>query len=1458
MVTESGVPQYSGVCTSQENPNTTRRHDWSGEAKAINYVPTTYASSLFSRREKATHYTEKDVYDKNGKSTKKKVADKWETVYNHPWTLAFHRFGFDIPDNAVVTKITFKARIKVENNNIDVLAPIADFRIATDNYRKQYDDTAKKGIWTGWNDGCYMVAPKSTKLSNKWQTYTYSISGDDLKLANYDNKHFSDDLMGVDLIWQTPTSIKENKKDNITKVGVYVEWVSCTIDYEVPEYKLSVKNAIKDAVDTTSGAIVVGDLISPTNASKIKSNSITTSTEVYTSITSNSNENEYIALNGYKGTKSEPYIVNNNNDFTLIFRLTNKSVAGGGGNRVIVFDIPFGTNVVGNPIVSSGTYDKNTNKWTIPHFNSTYQTCSITLRPRRNGLNVITASRSDDKVSYYYYVNRGSLQGGVNTINVFPNQNNLIDENGNYPKRHDACFGIDIHGQSNDDILRLMIMGDKDFTVRSDKDPFTLVNATNGVSIISQTDKTVTLGVTGGEDYDIQLNYCILPLEDGKLTLTVSNFDSTDYDTVSINVNGYADYHADLKGGDDVQIFNHRVYSELETNTNIINCIVDEIDSNMIMSDCNINMNVWEDLDYIGCIPLEHLHFDPKSTFKDTLIDTHYKNKRYMGKKLATDEDITLNVRLHPQQVTTLQGLIEMDKPIPINANHKCFEGDALNHRGWAEIYAVKTELTNPHWYKCDIDVKYLTHNLKTRFNIERATDSQDYEIPSILTEVFSSGDNLSDDSEDRYFDTTTDGTFMYIEDYEDPDTHILTPVDDAQRNLFSIDNGENIRIRTHNPVSHTSQFSFTWESTLLAEYRENAISRIIRLVDKTGNSLVEYVYDDVRVDDEEVTANLSYSTIDGRNGHQNSVTLRYNPYIDVGENTDDEIEEVINAGNTTYGSTVHFNIKNNTLQIIEDGFSGREVEFNNIPLTDTEYYYEVEWVNNNDDGESDSVESFFDFQVQETVLTTTYSDKFGKMIVSPFPVIDRNLLFTREADEGTIYYYEFEEGKEFSYIVEPYYQYHNGCDLVTKDNVSIFNLNYGYDIVYIQNGLVRLGFNRLDKNGHMYLGKYDPQSQSYITTNILHLGKFLDLNLNSIDDDKIEVQASDSTFTIYRGHPYIKINHKDEDIFIDTIFNKVWAEKVGNDVGEELPLYWNLCNDKNLLPESVGGVRLDPSQITIDEEPVNRTDTSLSWYTTPSNPKTDVDLTFSLSGGTITDYGDEVDFDEYECIFGEYSFEVESDGVPRTISLIGDKDTIQKTETTNLLSKVTDGTNPVANQLVSFYKQTSTIEDDLTTDTGLFELSNSNATVTYGGDGMTFRQTTSNESTILKSTFGLDLANYSYDMEFKLVNYTTGDNAPLRFRLYDEDGVSSSWAMLVNRTVGYLFCGTSWTRNTNHNISNGTVFKIHFEDGNHKLYKNGELVASSSMVYGKIMYIGWLQWQGYYFTITDFKMEEI
>ena len=285
--------------------------------------------------------------------------------------------------------------------------------------------------------------------------------------------------------------------------------------------------------------------------------------------------------------------------------------------------------------------------------------------------------------------------------------------------------------------------------------------------------------------------------------------------------------------------------------------------------------------------------------------------------------------------------------------------------------------------------------------------------------------------------------------------------------------------------------------------------------------------------------------------------------------------------------------------------------------------------------------------------------------------------------------FYYVDDGEEFSYIVEPYYQYMNGTDLVTDSGISIFNLNYGYEIVYIQNGLVRLGFNRVDNMGHMYLGKYDPKSGRYITTNILHLGKYTDLNLNAISDDKIEVQASDSTFTIYRGHPYIKINHANEDIFIDTTFTSAWGEKVGTGTGSDLPVYWDLLNDDNLLPPSIGGQgTINPNDIIVEEvEEEDNNDTNLSWNSIPESAYIGEDITFTVSD-QYYDYVDEVFLDGEWCSFGSYEWSVESDGIPRELTIAPVKDIIQDGESDKIYATLTDGTNPLSGQTIYFYER--------------------------------------------------------------------------------------------------------------------------------------------------------------------------
>lgn len=58
----------------------------------------------------------------------------------------------------------------------------------------------------------------------------------------------------------------------------------------------------------------------------------------------------------------------------------------------------------------------------------------------------------------------------------------------------------------------------------------------------------------------------------------------------------------------------------------------------------------------------------------------------------------------------------------------------------------------------------------------------------------------------------------------------------------------------------------------------------------------------------------------------------------------------------------------------------------------------------------------------------------------SPFPIPKKEVVFTRESEERTIYYLTGLDS--FKYHIEPVYQYLFGTDLMTREGTSIFNLS--------------------------------------------------------------------------------------------------------------------------------------------------------------------------------------------------------------------------------------------------------------------------------------------------------------------------------------------------------------------------------------------------------------------------------
>lgn len=1230
--------RYAQVVNPQINPNLTKRNGWSSIANAVGSTDK-LASSTYTKKTSTT-----------GKGKKKKTT----TTYNYPYKVTAHKFGFNLPKNAYIKKITVGVRMKTSKNGTGSVFPSCGFYIK--DKKSSIFDTAVSGE-TGWHNGVYWVHPKK-KLSTSLYTYKYVMDETNYSYGGFSIDHLNSDYFGVDL----------NFAHSYDPQTVYLKWVWVTIDYDVPTYTL-----VHDGADTTY------------------SNPRQLSTGVESSVT---------------------------------FTLSQSSKASDSEHQYRI-DVPWGVEILGIDFGSSNLFtrcfvantdNKNIKNWIVQFTGSGSAWVKIRFMDYTHNVDTIGVRLKEETIpsGYAYEGSRykqftfESKRGWVNDYNTI----NIARISPDTPHlRHQSCFAVTTKNVSGDNHLSYFIKDNKDFDLVPFKDdndndlPIQLDDLTSGsVSILSTNLNNFTRNRDGTYEipadiqieveftvpdnntpFDIGFTICLRPKSQDKNTLTVtsesgvSNFlpfdvaDPYEYHIGATANDSDAEQHERIIG-ERINFINHRIASNLETGAFVLPCRVKDGDAIMVQDKPHIHMYKWEQIDYIGCVPLEHLHFDPKSTYKDKLLDTHYKNKRYMGKQLASDEDITLNVRLHPRQVTTIQGLIDMDKPIPINANHLIWEGDSLNHRGWAEIYGITTTLTNPHWYKCDIDVKYLTHNLNTRFHIEQGDKTfGKYSIPSLLAEINSSGDSLSENSNNDFFIIDTDGTYAYDDDHgkwevfldmdgdeviwteattelvdvdedgvqhtytgeevlihlEDLGLNYETPVlnqpikiyeeyitDATLKNRFTLDEGQHLSIKSRNPLSTVNQIIFNWSSSKLSEVKENRISRIIRLIDEsTGDIVFEYEYCDFDFEgykqytsdvDESTTGILNCRVIGRRKNKEDYdsvidsiITLATNVETEeaVTDNYDEDTKTYI-SDLKYFGSSLHFQLNNNVLAVVDEGYNGKELTRENIELEGNRYYWESYWVNKNTDGEDADIVSFIDIVVQDSVLESKYADKYGSMYVSPFPVQDKKVIFTRNAEEGVLYYLEDNE-EEFTYLIEPYYQYHNGVDLRasvddnTGDYISIFNLNYGYRVIYLENGLVSLGINRL--NGKMYLRRYDPVLEEYITLFNLHLNKYDDININSISDDRIELQASDTTIIMYRGHPYVIFKHELEDIGIDTKSYKVWGQKVdGNE--SNYPAYFDLMNHDNLLPMCVTG-KLDDDCVSLEE------------HTIPDSSLTDTDI---------------------------------------------------------------------------------------------------------------------------------------------------------------------------------------------------------------------------------------------------------
>ena len=686
----------------------------------------------------------------------------------------------------------------------------------------------------------------------------------------------------------------------------------------------------------------------------------------------------------------------------------------------------------------------------------------------------------------------------------------------------------------------------------------------------------ITFNVPKNKYVKISFDVSFIPSSRGEYTVEVTAIDNQNLYTFDYTVEYPYTYKFNFNCKDTL-VEGGRLVSTISTGAYVLPC--KSVDSLMKVKTPTLQAKRFEDVDYIGCVRLEQTHYNPKSTFKDTLLNTTYKNKRYMGKKGSIDEDITLTVRLPPVDVTTVQGMIEMDKPIPIDANHRCFEGDALNHRGWAEIYSIKSERVgnNSLWYDCDIDVKYLTHNIISRFKINKGSRVSDYFLPNLLTPKVESGDDMGD-----VFYSDSNGVVSYNGDN----------VDVNRRNIVVLDESEYAKLRTQEKLGIKCMATLNWASTVNTESRDNHVSRIVRLIDSnTENTVFEYEYYDFTHDGEDhscrVIGRLLY-----KDAYKVVINRRINLYNDTTED---------NNGTPLFGSELQFKLMSNILTLQDSGWSGKELYVEDINLESGEYYLEVELKNENSDLDASPIIHYFNYQLMDLVISNEYNTHYQNVLVSPFPVPNKDILYTRESEDGTIFYLD-DDGTECTYLLSPYYQYHTGVSLESLEGIQLVNLENNHNVLYITNGLIRVGVNRL--NGKITLYKYDRVSKQYILVSKLQLTKYEDMNINSFTDDKLELQVSDTIFTVWRGRPFVRVSHPTEDInFLDT-FTSIYAEKVG-DYSSEYPTDYRLVDKSNLFPVCIGGKRVIKADcVDVETEEFTPSFTNLSLQLLDTNNK--------------------------------------------------------------------------------------------------------------------------------------------------------------------------------------------------------------------------------------------------------------
>ena len=724
---------------------------------------------------------------------------------------------------------------------------------------------------------------------------------------------------------------------------------------------------------------------------------------------------------------------------------------------------------------SNGSYNASTGMWNAVLANGS---ATITLKLQANTVGNKTAQASVDGFST-------SLITPFTVINPQPEYTITMVSNDSVELLADQEVTISVNAEVYDlDTVSMSLPLPSGLALKSTS----IVSSTN-IANLGYTNEVLSFNLASLSSYfgSFDFKLVLTPWGMGSKTLTILESDTgaTTSDTFTVVRTTSIDAY-----GQRTQIKTQTMRNAVAY-PDVVKAFAGGVKHNII-STCKATSEIIKG--FIGPVQLSRPHSakNLKNTTQNDVIEEIYKNRGNMGKKGNYSEEIPLVIRLPPEDAVTMQGLVELDEPIPLNTCVKCKDADPLNHRGYAEIHKCVITKVNSGLMECDIGVKYLTRNLNPPIYIKRLSQINKYNLkPLYPMELMNTSMALSE-----YFDIGLENATLNTK------TATITGLG-------------SFKLKSKDIVSTPATIEYTWSSSTIL-----GVERIIRILDETDNILMEYIVDgDV-------------------NGEYATLTV----FKDSGAHV---TNEDIDLGSSTFSTITHLTINDNVVSILEEGASGVELFLDGIILDDGNYQLETE-IRHKTSTTSDTT---VDFNIDETHLLTNEKAYYVNQVVSSFPLRDKLLQYTREAEDGVLYYYQHDETIS-KYYTQPFNLYKGGTNVTTLSGASLLSNRYQVDPICLTNGQVKIVFSFRLRTIIIYF--YDSTTEE----GWQFVAKFRLVNMENthvkyLSQDKAIMACGSTLWTIWRGRYWVDVQHPEEDLFLLEGKDTVWKDN-GSGVGTE------------------------------------------------------------------------------------------------------------------------------------------------------------------------------------------------------------------------------------------------------------------------------------------------------------------